>query len=427
MRILILGAGGFVGGRIAARLHAAGHDTILAGRDEALLARRHPGAKVIQVDLRRDGADTWASRLSGVDAVVNAAGLLRGDLDGVHHHGPRAVFDACAAAGVARVVQISALGAAPGASTPFLASKGAADAHLLRLRAEGAREGWCVLRPALVLGRGGHSMGLFLALAALPLPLRLGRGDWAVQPLHVEDLAEAVVKLIERREAVPPELDLVGSAPMGTDTLTARLRAWLDLSPRPALPVPTGLLAMAARFGAWLPGATLTPDTLAMLARGSTGNPRPAAEGIGWRARPVAEALSAEPATRADRWQARLTPLRPMLRAVLAVLWLASGLVPLLVTPAAVNADLLAGLGLSGLAATAVLLAGSMLDIAIGTALLLLPRRTALVGAFSMAVILVFTVIATFAAPGLWAHPIAPLLKNAAVVVATLALMALED
>jgi uncharacterized protein YbjT (DUF2867 family) len=427
MRVLILGANGFIGGRIVARLRAAGHDTVLAGRDTAALARRHPGSTTVQADLLHDDTTAWAPRLAGVEAVVNAAGVLHGELDAVHHRGPRALFDACAAGGIGHVVQISALGAAPDAPTAFLATKGTADAHLLRLRAEGGREGWCVIRPALVLGRGGQSTGLFLTLAALPLPLRLGRGDWAVQPLHVEDLAGAVVGLIERRGAVPPQLDLVGPAPMGTDALTGVLRAWLGLPPRPALSVPAPLLGLVARVGVVLPGATLTPDTLAMLARGSTGDPRPAADAIGWRARPVAEALSAEPAVTADRWQARLAPLRPLLRGVLAVTWLASGLVPLLATPGEVNAALLAGLGLTGAPATAVLLAGALLDLGIGAALLLVPRRTAVVGALGIAVILVFTLLATVAAPELWAHPFAPLLKNAAVIVATLALMALKD
>lgn len=413
MRVLLLGAGGFIGGRLAARLRAAGHVVAAPGRGAA--------------DLSRDGVPAWRARLSGVDAVVNAAGILRGDLAGVHDRGPRALFDACAEEGIARVVQISALGASPHAPTAFLRTKAAADEHLLRMRRDGGREGWCVLRPALVVGRGGASTELFSALAALPWPMRLGPGDWQVQPLHVESLAAAVVALLERPLPLPDCLDLVGPEAMGTDALTATLRAWLRLPPRRAVPIPEALLRLAARIGAVLPNSPLTPDTLAMLARGSTGDPRPAREALGWRPWPVAAALDAEPAVAADRSHARLLLLRPVLRGALAAVWIGSGLVPLVATPPAVNAAFLAGLALHGPAAVAVLWAGSLLDLAIGLSFLLLPRRTGLVGAVSIAATLAFTLLATLAVPAMWAHPFAPLLKNLAVVAATLALMASES
>lgn len=413
MRVLLIGSSGFIGSRVAARLRDAGHEVIGAGRRDA--------------DLSRVPASAWAERVSGVEAVVNAAGVLRGDLDGIHHRGPATLFEACAAAGITRLIQISALGAAPDAPTSFLRTKGAADAHLMRLRRDGGRAGWCVLRPALVVGRGGASTGLFAALAALPLPVRLGSGRWQIQPLHVEDLAAAVLALLEHPMPVPDCLDLVGPEAMGTDALTSALRDWLRLPTRSFVAVPEPLLRLAARIGAALPTSPLTPDTLAMLQRGSTGDPRPAAERIGWQARPLARALAVDPATSADRWHARMLPLRPVLRGALATVWIGSGLVPLLFTPPAFNAALLAGLGLHGLAGHAVLLAGALLDVAVGLALLLLPRRTALVGSVAVAATIAFTLLATIAAPEMWAHPFAPLLKNLAVIAATLALIATED
>src|SRR5215218_1947444 len=78
MRVLVLGAGGFIGGRIAAGLLARGHDVVPCGRDGAALSRRYPGHRVVEADLARDGAPEWRPRLAGVDAVVNAAGVLGG-------------------------------------------------------------------------------------------------------------------------------------------------------------------------------------------------------------------------------------------------------------------------------------------------------------------------------------------------------------
>jgi uncharacterized protein YbjT (DUF2867 family) len=409
MRVLLIGAGGFIGRRLAVRLQAAGHEVLAPTRS--------------RVDLRQSGTD-WPDLLHGVDAVVNAAGVLRGDLAGIHRDGPARLFAACAAANIPRVVQISALGATTDAPTAFLRSKAAADAEFLKLRHAGGRGGWCVLRPGLVVGRGGASTALFAALAALPWPVRLGPGTWQVQPLHVADLVAAILQALEAPQPLPEALDLVGPAPMGTTAFTAELRKWLGLPERALLPLPAGMLRLAALGGAVLPASPLTPATLLMLRRGSVADPEPATAALGWRARPVANALASEPAVEADRWHARLYPLRPLLRGSLALLWLGSGLVPLLATPAHANAALLAGLGLHGTAATAALWGGALLDVMVATGLLLWPRRAVPVGLVAM---LGFTALASIAAPDLWAHPFAPLLKNLAVAAAMLALIAIED
>jgi uncharacterized protein YbjT (DUF2867 family)/uncharacterized membrane protein YphA (DoxX/SURF4 family) len=430
MRVLVLGATGFIGGRIAAGLLARGHDAVFGGRDGAALRRRYPGQRVVVADLARDGAPEWLPRLAGLDAVVNAAGVLGGaGLEAVHSRGPAALFDACAEAGIAHLAQISALGADAAARSRFHLTKRAADEHLLRLRAAagpaGGRGGWCVVRPSLVIGRGGHSAALFAALAALPYPLRLGPGTWRVQPVHVADLVRAVAELLEARGPVPPRLDLVGPEPMTTDDLTCALRRWLGLRDAPFLPLPAPLLRLAAGAGGAIGSGMLTSETLGMLARGNTADVRPAAEALGWRPRPLAAALATEPATEADRWHAGLLPVRPVLRLGLAVVWIGSGIVSAFVAPLAHSRALLAGLGVHGPATAAVAtLAGAALDVALGLALLLLPRRTRLVGAAQIAAMLLYTVLATVAAPEAWADPFGPLLKNVAVLAATLALMA---
>lgn len=424
MRVLVLGAGGFIGGRIAACLRARGHTVLPCGRDPAALRRRFPGSEPVGADLAADDVAAWQRRLAGVDAVVNAAGALAGDLDAVHARGPAALFDACAATGIGRLVQISALGAEDGTSR-FHRTKRMADARLLQLRAAGGYDGWCVLRPSLVVGRGGRSTGLFAALAALPRPIRLGRGEWRVQPLHVADLAGCVAALLEASGPVPSCLDLGGPEPMDTDRLTAILRGWLGLPERRPVAIPEPLLRLAAGIGVWLPGATLTPETLAMLAHGNTATAGPAVPG--WRPRPLALALASEPAVAADGWHARLLPVRPVLRAALAVVWIGSGVVSLFATPRALSDALLDGLGLHGGAATLVLVAGAMLDLVLGFALLLLPRRTGWIGTVQIAVTLLFTLLASIAAPAAWAEPFGPLLKNAAVIAATLVLIAMRD
>jgi len=133
MRILVVGASGFIGKHIVVRLRAAGHNVICAGRNPAWLARIFPGCDTAQVDLATDTVQAWIARLQGVDAVINAAGILRGDVETVQHRGTVRLFNACASANISCVLQISALGAGAEAAGPFLKTKGLADAYLIRL------------------------------------------------------------------------------------------------------------------------------------------------------------------------------------------------------------------------------------------------------------------------------------------------------
>ncbi len=100
MRVLVVGAGGFIGRHIAIEAARAGHEIIACGRNPARLRLMFPAWKVAACDFARDCLEDWRQRLQGVDAVVNAAGIFQGDgansLEAVHVTGPRALFEACA-------------------------------------------------------------------------------------------------------------------------------------------------------------------------------------------------------------------------------------------------------------------------------------------------------------------------------------------
>jgi nucleoside-diphosphate-sugar epimerase len=429
MRILITGAGGFIGGRIAAALQGAGHEVIACGRDPERLQRLFPNARAIACDFARDSAAGWQARLADVDAIVNAAGIFRGQgansFERVHIAGPAALFEACAARRLPKLIQISALGAGEGAETPFHLTKGAADGRCMQIAREHGLTGWTVLRPSLVIGQGGQSTALFTALAALPRPPRLGDGTWTVQPVHVADLVRAVLLLLEREEAAPPLLDLVGPAPMTTDGLTQALRRWLGLAPARAFPVPEGLLRASIPLARLSGFDALSRDSLAMLKRGNTAPVAPLAEALAWTPRELGAALASEPSTEAALWHARLFFLRPALRIGLAIIWIATAIVSAFVYPLEKSMAMVAGLGVSGWQAAALVYGGAAVDGVLGLALLF-NIRPVLTGLLQLATVAVFTILACFAVPEAWIDPLGPLTKNIAVVLATLAMIAME-
>ncbi len=429
MKILIAGAGGFIGRQIALEAAGAGHEIVVCGRNADRLRLRFPCWTVIACDFTKDTAEDWRERLAGIDAVVNAAGVFQSDaknsIEAVHVTGPRALFDACAQVSLSKLVQISALGADDAARTQFHRTKREADDYCLALAGKHGLQGWTVLRPSLVLGRGGQSSALFAALGALPWPPRLGAGTWKVQPLHVSDLAHGVRLVLECETPLPPRLDFAGPRAMTTDQVTHTMRRWLLLPPARVVPLPEWLLRAAAAIGAGFSFGALSRDSLDMLARGNTASIAPLREALGWQPRPLADALAAEPSAQADLWHARLYFLRPALRIGLAFLWISTAIVSAFIYPLEKSSAMVSGLGVSQAQAPALIYGAAALDFILGFALIL-GSRPALVGLLQIATMVVFTVVATVTIPAAWSEPLGPLTKNLAVLLATLTMIALE-
>lgn len=428
MRILIVGAGGFVGRHLLARLMEGDDTVIAAGRNSDPLRRLFAHTTTMECDLARDRASDWHPRLVGIDAVINLAGLIRdgaGGFHAVHEQGAKALFDACLAAGVRRVIQLSALGADETGVRRYHRSKKAADDYLAALDPDGHGMDWAILRPSLIIGRGGASTEMFSALAAAPLPLRLGPGTWRVQPIHVDDVIDVVVRLLHRAEPFARRLDLAGPTAMTTDGVTMALRTWMGLRPAPFVPLPSALLLLGAVLGDRFGLGPASRDSLSMLKAGNVGDDGPMRDILGRQARTLPVALARHPAVAADRWRARLLPLAMPLRLMLAAIWIWTGIVSLGLYPVADSYALLAPLGLTGLSAGIALYTGAVLDLALGLALLY-RWRPVTVGALQLAVMAAYTILISLYLPELWLHPFGAITKNLAVAGATLAMMAME-
>jgi uncharacterized protein YbjT (DUF2867 family) len=428
MRILVTGACGFIGRHITAALIAAGHRVVCCVRDPARARRMFPNQESIACNFNRDTeAALWRPRLEGVDAVINCAGILQArpgrSIEAIHGATPKALFDACLATGVGRVIQISALGAEPEAGTAYALTKHEADLHLLSLALDGT-----VVQPSLAYSAAGSYGGtsLFRALAALPwVVLVVGRGDQAFQPIHMADLAEGVRQLVERPGGSGEVIAAVGPRAVTFLDLLLALRRWLGLSPARVVHVPQGLARLAARFGDLFGGGPLTSTSLRMLNYGNTADPASFVEATGVAPRPFEQALETDPAQVQDLWHARLYFLRPLLRIVLGMFWLGSGVIAVLVSRGQSDA-LLSRAGITPSLAPLALWGGALIDMALG-ALLLARWRVRLVGGLQLLVIAFYLAALTLALPSLWTGPLGPLLKTLPLVVATLVMIAVEE
>ncbi len=268
MNILLCGATGFVGRHIEAGLLQAGHSVIRGVR--------HPlGVRDVSVDYRNDiHISTWLPRLEGIDVVINAVGVLRDSpsqpMSVLHDATPRALFAAAAQRGIKRIVQISALGVGTGIAVPYMSSKQAADDFLQTLDLD-----WTILRPSLIYGADGASTKMFMRLAMLPVFMLPSAGKQMVQPVHVDELALAIVHLLALPEGTPPlrsVIDCVGPESVSLADLISSYRTQSGKSSPTILSVPAPMLWLMSMLGDRIPAMPLGSDTLAMLNVGSTGD-----------------------------------------------------------------------------------------------------------------------------------------------------------
>jgi uncharacterized protein YbjT (DUF2867 family) len=280
MNVLVCGARGFVGRATCDALRRRGHRVI-----EGV---SRPGAidvDSVAIDFARDTAPaTWLPRLARIDAVVNAVGVLRDSrarpIAAVHDHVPRALFEACAQAGVRRVLQVSALGIA-GSMTAYARTKLAAEAALLA-HVDGGRLDGFVVRPSLVFGHGGASSRLFLALARLPvllLPEAVRRTQ--VQPVAVAELSEVIAGLVDAPGTAARVLAAVGPQPVALGDFIASLRAQAGRAPARVGTLAGALARCSARLGDALPASPWCSESLALLAADNVADPAPFERALG--------------------------------------------------------------------------------------------------------------------------------------------------
>ncbi|MET0808303.1 MAG: SDR family oxidoreductase [Pseudoxanthomonas sp.] len=421
--VLVVGAAGFLGGYIVAALRQRGWRVLrgvrAAGRALAADERRCDLQQLLSVE-------NWLPSLEGVDAVVNAAGILREvraqTFAVVHHDAPLALAHACVDAGIGCFVQISALGAPEDGG--FIASKHRFDQALLQLPLRSV-----VLRPSLVYAASGSHGGtsLLRALAGFPGVMLLpGDGRWLVQPVAVEDLAELAARGVESLASGIHEVG--GPDAMSLCEYQSVWRQWLRIPGRRALFTPTLLVSLLVRLWETIGTGPVGETMWRMLRRGNvvaTDAHRRLLGEFETAPRSLREVLALHPSQVQDRWQAQLYFLAPALRLGVAALWLVSAWVGL-TTPASEIERLADGSVLEAMAPVGVARAAALLDLVFGLWLLTgLRLRTAI--AAIMAMVLAYTLAFGIALPMAWLDPLGGLAKNLVVLPALAVLWVLSE
>jgi uncharacterized protein YbjT (DUF2867 family) len=267
-QVTVFGGSGFIGRSIVRALAPQGYLIRVACRRTELAEPLKTAGDVGQITLMRANLrmpDSVAIAVKGSDAVINAAGIPfqrgRQRYRAVHVEGARAIAEAARAAGVARLVHVSGIGAESRSSkNRYIQSKVEAEDAIIA-----AFDSATILRPSVVFGPDDVMFNRLARIATqAPFMPVVGNGRAKVQPVFAGDVGAAAAAVLARPDTAKSVFELGGPK-----VYTYREIAILTLREirrdKPIIGVPAGLMKIAGWLAEFLPVPPLTHDQVDLL------------------------------------------------------------------------------------------------------------------------------------------------------------------
>ena len=294
--VALIGGSGFVGSHLAqellgrgARLRVCSRHPEKAFRIKALGVLGQ--VQLVAVDVTKP--HTIAAAVTGCDAVVNLVGAFAGDLDAVQARGAGVVATAARAAGATAMVHVSAIGADAASPVAYARTKAAGEAAVLAAFASAT-----IVRPSVVFGEDDAFLNMFGGLVASLPVLPVFAPSAMLQPVCVDDLAEAIGNALatpdahagKTYEVAGPEAITVADLNRAIARSACRAPLFVEL--------PDALSQAFATLTGWLPGAPITRAQWQLLRQGNVASGTlPGLADLGVRGRPMELFL--------DRWMVK--------------------------------------------------------------------------------------------------------------------------
>lgn len=290
--VVLLGGSGFFGRHVAQELLSRGARLRIVSRNPERAYGLKPLGNLGQVQFGRydttRSADL-ASAFMGADAAVNLVGAFAGDLDAIQGVGAGRVAAAAKAAGVQAFVQISAIGADAESPTDYARTKAEGEAAVLA-----AFPTATILRPSILFGPDDNFLNMFGRLISILPALPVFGPQAKIQPLFVDDAAEAVAAALADRAAHGGKTyEIAGPEVLTMLELNQRI-AKAQGRQRLFAELPDAVSGVIAA----LPLAPISRDQWALLKAGNVASgDKPGLKALGVAARPLGLFL--------DRWMVR--------------------------------------------------------------------------------------------------------------------------
>ncbi len=264
--VTVFGGTGFLGQRIVRRLQERDVSVRVASRNpdrgRALFGADDERLHSIMADVNDERS--VADAVSGSDAVVNAVSLYvehgTETFQSVHVQCARRVAAQTQRAAVARFVHVSGIGADAASRSPYIRSRGEGESAV-----RAAFPSAIVVRPAVMFAEDDAFLttivGLLRRLPAYPM---FGSGATRLQPVHVEDVSDAIARLLERSETEPLTFEFGGPRVYSYEELLRTVAREAGLRTM-LFPMAFSAWHALARIGEMLPRAPITRNQVELM------------------------------------------------------------------------------------------------------------------------------------------------------------------
>lgn len=409
MKILILGANGFIGKNILGHLLSLGH-SVTAGVHASKAAYLSIGPKdFVRIDfLGHNTIAHWENIVKPFDAVINCVGILH-DKEEIHHKihfdTPQKIYQACHKTNT-HFIHFSALGIQENIPVPYSQSKLAFEMYL-----KNENGPWLILKPSLIYAQGSYGgTSFFRGLAGLPYFVPVFKGEQKFSPIFMGDLVIVLGKAISIRTA-QQTITLVGPEQKSLKEIINLYRAWMGKGPAHFINFPDVFIKPLCWLGNCIPELPINQTTFAMMQNDIVDSPQNIQSVFNVIPKRMEDVLNDHPSAVQDSWHAKLYFFTPILRLLLAFFWMLSGLIGFFSSQTNAISLLLAPLGVNLTLTHLAFNIFCSIDLLLGI-LLLFAWRTKLIYTLQIGVILLYTLLVSIELPGLWLDPFGSILKN---------------
>jgi uncharacterized protein YbjT (DUF2867 family) len=299
--VTVFGGTGFLGRRLIRRLREKGFTVRIASRhpqrSREVFGDGDPHVLPVTADIHDECA--VASAVAGAYGAVNAVSLYvehgSETFQSVHVEAAGRLARQATHAGLQRLVHVSGIGADAHSPSPYIRSRGEGEQAV-----RGGFPAATIVRPAVMFGPDDAFLNTILKLLRrLPAYPMFGQGRTRLQPAHVEDVAEAVARALQRSDMQAATIECGGPQIYSYEELLRTIARAAGITPR-LIPMPFAAWHLLASIAELLPEPPVTRNQVELMETDSIVSPQtPGFADLGIAPQSVERTLEAQGCARA--------------------------------------------------------------------------------------------------------------------------------
>jgi len=267
MKIAVTGANSSVGqnllAHVAENTDLSDINVIAAVRSERAAASLPDSPRIAPRVISYDDVGELAKTIEGVSCIVHLAGILiesrASSYANANVAATAAVVGACQKVGVRHIVLVSVLGASVNSPNGFLRSKGETEGAVAESGISSS-----IIRTPILLGPGTAGANSLLRSALRGKVKLLGRGDYTMRPLDVDDLIQAILKSCRTQPEGASVHELVGPESIPYRALVMRVAEMMK-RPLSIGTTPVWIAKLVAAVTSRMKGGGITPTVIDVI------------------------------------------------------------------------------------------------------------------------------------------------------------------